>query len=101
MKLEDRQTYFHAAPIIRANRWARVTLTCNEQSDPIRYLPLDSSGERAAQTVVHHDHGQYTSHDPPWESAPVVSPGMTVKLDDSVWVQPMGTAYFRAEFFLP
>ena len=101
MKLEDRQTYFHAAPIIRANRWAKVTLTNNEESDPIRYLPLDSSGERAAQTVEHHNHGQYTTHTPTWESAPIVMPGETVELDDSVYVHPMGSATFRAEFFLP
>jgi hypothetical protein len=82
----------------------KVTLTCNEQSDPIRYLPLDSSGERAAQTLEHHNggpQGQYTSLTPSWESAPTVMPGETIELSDSVWVQPIGTAYFRAEFYLP
>lgn len=114
MKLVDTQTYYRPTQIIRADRWALVTLTVVDGSLPVRYLPLGNSGLKPVEvlrpttqeTTLGHIQpgttknatmgGGWTLAGVPWETAPVVQPGQTVTLTDSVYVQPTGESWYRS-----
>jgi hypothetical protein len=81
-----RETYSNAGPIIVAQHWSRVTLTCNEHGGAILYVPLNAHGNGPAAGAG------------AWDSAPRLEPGETVELEDSVYVIGGRSISYRADY---